>query len=100
MIEMLKITKTKEVKTETDLLQEYADEMGIGNLTLKELIKSHKHLREQNVTRQKAISEGYQFGYGQGIMKGRDYALKHNWISRGELKSIRLMDLMERLGEE
>lgn len=102
LIEKLEKTKEKEkkMKTETDLLQEYADEMGIGDLTLSELIKSHRSLRELGTSlsdvRQKVVSEGYEYG----MELGRNYAMEHKWISREDLKSMSLTELVGKLIEE
>lgn len=92
--------KAKVMKIETDLLQKYADEMGVGYLTLKELIKSHKELRNTNknveAARQKAVSDGYNYG----LELGRDFALKNKWISREELRPMKLIDLANQIWGE
>jgi hypothetical protein len=91
-------------KTMTDqmdnvLLKLYADEIGIDNLTLQELINSHRQLRAtiKNTAekRKEAVAKGYE--YGKEL--GRDFALEHNWISREKLEKMSIIELVEMLQE-
>lgn len=86
----------------TDLLKEYSKEIfGPGHeddLSLKDLIDSHRHLRqlnlETNETRLQAREEGYNIGIKQGLEQ-----INSEYIKIADLKNMTLGQITQLLEE-
>jgi hypothetical protein len=83
------------------LLESYAKEMGLyGALTLKDLIESHRRLRELSMRDNDARREELRRGYEAGFKQGEELAIKHNYLSREALRNMTLAELSSILFEE
>lgn len=82
-------------------LEEYSLEMDLINrLTLKDLIASHKRLREAASRDADAIRVEVEKARVNGHEEGKRYALEHDYISRERLKQVTLRELSELLADD
>lgn len=90
-----------------ELLQEYAKEihgerselMGDAHF-LRTLISSHRHLRSLNLENSEAIRAQAKQAHESAFEWAKNYALDHNWFSRGKLRSMTLAELAQELYED
>ncbi len=67
---------------------------------LKMLISSHRHLRGLNLENSDAIRANAQKAHEQAFEWAKNYALDHDWFSRGKLRSMTLAELAQELYED
>ena len=77
---------------------EYGKEIGqISDLTVNDLIDSHRRLRELNSRRWKEYQNEQRSGYARGYENGKNIALKCDYLSREDLKAMTITELIETL---
>ena len=83
------------------MLQEYGREMGLyGALTLKDLIDSHRNLRQMQMRDNEERRAEMQRGFDAGFKQGKEMATKHNYLSREALRGMTLAELSSILYED
>ncbi len=91
--------------TDKQLLEEYTKEIHgelsstFGNMTLVELIKSHRSLRNLNIewngAFREAQKEGYDFGYKKGLR-----SVQENTIMLEDLRKMTLQEIANLIGTD
>lgn len=79
----------------------YAKEMGMGNISLDELIRSHKQLRARNIQNLQNIAE-INAEMKQAHQQSAEQAAKElagkGWLSIEQLKEMTLGEIAEMIG--
>lgn len=84
-----------------EMLNKYGQEIGLtGGLPLRELIESHRSLRELNKKHQATWLETLVAARLQGLEEGRSMAVRYEFISREKLKGMTLKEISDFLREE
>lgn len=82
-----------------DLLKQYASEIGIDDISLVQLIDSHRTLRAANRKRHEEwlaeLHQAREIGMKQAIAEVKEYG----WFSRETLRSMTLAQLVDLLQE-
>ena len=91
--------------TDEQLLEEYTKEIRgkyyyyNDNITVAELIESHRHLRQKNIewigAYTYAQKEGYEYGYNLGLKR-----VEENTIQYGDLRKMTIQDLATLIGTD
>lgn len=97
------VAKALQLEAELEALRTplavYGAELRLGNLSLADLIASHRRLRvnliEDRVARQAAIAQAAD----EGRSVAEQMALRHGWFSRERLKTMSLGELANLLAE-
>lgn len=86
----------------TQKLKEYAKEIGILDLdlSLDDLIDSHRRLRSINQQNNQQWLKEIEKARERAYNDARDYALKHDFISRDALKKMTMQELSNLLCED
>ena len=83
-------------------IHRYSQEMKLAKdqaFSLKELIESHRRLREINHERQQSWLEELQLARERGHREGVEWATTHDYISREKLKAMTLLEIANWLEE-
>lgn len=84
--------------TEDGMLQqisEYARSIDVGSMSLSSLIDSHRTLRDLNKKDHETRLKEYREMHEKGRQDGYNYATKHEYISREDLKKMTVSELAE-----
>jgi len=76
-------------------LKKYAEEIGILELTLKDLIESHKHLKSELASYRAMNKESWQKAYDDALRYCKENP--EDYISVNDLKTFSIIELAERL---
>jgi hypothetical protein len=81
-------------------LSAYADEIGIGKLSLEELIKSHRRLRGLNLDDATARVKAFNNAREEAYEDAYAYAIHNLYFTAKQLKSMTVGELVEKLNAE
>ncbi len=78
------------------LLEEYGKELGLKGISLEELIRSHRALRNMskvfNDERRNAINKAYEDAYNK--------ALNNMWVKLDDLRKMSVQEMLELLRDD
>lgn len=77
------------------LLSDYAKEIGVGELSLEELIVSHRRLRSYNL-------ENYELQrklIDEAVKRAEKEIRDANWVRWGDLKKMSMFDIANKIAE-
>lgn len=81
-------------------LLEYAKEINVERLTLEDLIKSHRRLRDMNKENHEVWRQELILAVDRAEKNAKSTALEYGWFSRERLKTMTLGELANLLVDE
>jgi len=88
---MIPMRRAKNIE---NLLERYAQELGLSSLTVEALIASHRHLRTLNLTKSNKESEQRKKIHLDEYRKATKEALKKGYFSKDDLLKMSLEELL------